>query len=46
MYKWTVLIEVDAENMKQIKDNHFDGLGMFIKQEDIIGIMKIEQEAK
>ena len=41
MYKWSILIEVDAENMEQFNKNHIDG-NLFVKLEDVIGIMKIE----
>ena len=46
MYKWSVLIECDAENMAEFHKEHYDGQSMFIKGENVIGIMKVEDEKK
>ncbi len=45
MHKWSVLIEVDAENMEQFNKDHV-GLNLCVKLEDVIGIMKIEDGEK
>lgn len=44
MNKWSILVEVDAENMEQFNKNHIDG-NLFIKMEYVMGIMKIEEQA-
>jgi hypothetical protein len=42
MNKWSILIEVDASNMAEFYENHFDGKNLFVKGVNIDGIMKIE----
>jgi hypothetical protein len=44
MNKWSILIEVDAENIKEFNAEHLKGNALYIVQEDVIGIMKIEPE--
>ncbi len=46
MKKWSILIEVDAENIAEFNKAHFDGQSLFIKCEDVLGIMIVDEDEK